>query len=112
MCLQLFPTPNDVERLSRGGGTQTFGEKACHPEPIRFAQGKLRAGSGSPDAQILRCAQDDRQDTAHVLSREALSPNVWRGRAPLDKPAKQRLIYLLLIYLYRIDEAACFREQH
>ncbi len=34
------------------------------------------------------------------------------GRAPLDKPAKQRLIYLLLIYLYRIDEAACFREQH
>jgi len=33
------------------------------------------------------------------------------GRAPLDKPAKQRLIYQLLIYLYRIDEAACFREQ-
>jgi hypothetical protein len=34
-----------------------------------------------------------------------------RRRAPLDKPAQQRLIYLLLIYLYRIDEAEYFREQ-
>jgi len=47
---------------------QTFREKACHPE--------RSAGSGSPDAQILRCAQDDSQDTAHVLSREVFSPNV------------------------------------
>jgi len=42
---------------------ETFGENACHPEPIRCAQGKLRDGSGSPDAQILRCAQDDSQDS-------------------------------------------------
>jgi hypothetical protein len=62
----------------------TFGEKAYHPEPMcgvypersEWAQGKLRAGSGAPDAQTLRCAQDDRQDTAHVRSRELLSPNV------------------------------------
>jgi len=47
---------------------QTFGENACHPEPIRFAQGKLREGSGSPDTEILRCAQDDSQDTAQVMS--------------------------------------------
>jgi hypothetical protein len=33
-----------------------------------------------------------------------------RGHAPFDKLAKQRLLYLLLIYLYRIDEAVCFRE--
>src|SRR5260370_15508344 len=47
----------------------TFGENACHPEPIRgvyperseWAQGKLREGSGSPDNEILRCAQDDSQ---------------------------------------------------
>jgi len=26
---------------------------------MRFAQGKLREGSGSPDVEILRCAQDD-----------------------------------------------------
>jgi hypothetical protein len=45
--------------------SQTCRENACHPEPMRFAQGKLSAGSGSPDAQILRCAQDDSQDTAH-----------------------------------------------
>ena len=44
---------------------QTFGDNACHPEPMRFAQGKLREGSGAPDAQILRCAQDDSQDTTH-----------------------------------------------
>jgi hypothetical protein len=36
---------------------------------MRFAQGKLREGSGAPDAEILRCAQDDSQDPAHVLSR-------------------------------------------
>ncbi len=29
---------------------------------MRFAQGKLREGSGSPDEEILRCAQDDSQD--------------------------------------------------
>jgi hypothetical protein len=38
----------------------------CHPEPMRFAQGKLREGSGSPDAEILRCAQDDSQDALRV----------------------------------------------
>ncbi len=39
----------------------------CHPEPIRFAQGKLREGSSSMGREILRClfaalrasAQDD-----------------------------------------------------
>src|SRR5713101_9224038 len=36
---------------------QTFGAKACHPERSE--------GSGSPNAEILRCAQDDNQDTAH-----------------------------------------------
>jgi hypothetical protein len=34
-------------------------------------------GSGSPDAEILRCAQDDNQDTSQARSREALSPNVY-----------------------------------
>jgi len=57
----------------------TFREKACHPEPIRCAQGKLREGSGSTDGEILRCAQDDSQDTAHVRSREVFSPNVWQS---------------------------------
>ncbi len=33
--------------------------------PLRFAQGKLREGAGSPDAEILRCAQDD---SAVILS--------------------------------------------
>jgi len=30
---------------------------------MRFAQGKLREGAGSPDAAILRCAQDDKPYT-------------------------------------------------
>src|SRR2546425_1275230 len=47
---------------------ETFGENACHPERSE--------GSGEPAGEILRCAQDDRQDLSHVRSREVLSPNV------------------------------------
>jgi len=32
----------------------------CHPEPMRFAQGKLREGSVRPSRQTLRCAQGDK----------------------------------------------------
>src|SRR5260370_853270 len=60
----------------------------CHPEPIRFAQGKLREGSASPDTEILRCAQDDSQDPAHVLSREVFSPNVCAAPGPVNVPEK------------------------
>src|SRR5258708_964530 len=48
---------------------ETFGENACHPERSE--------GSGSMDAEILRCAQDDSQDTSQARSREVLSPNVY-----------------------------------
>jgi hypothetical protein len=48
--------------------TQTFGDNACHPERSE--------GSGSTGGEILRCAQDDSQDTTQVRSREVLSPNV------------------------------------
>ena len=48
------------ERSTSIPDVQTFGEKACHPERSE--------GTGSPDAEILRCAQDDRQDTAQVMS--------------------------------------------
>ncbi len=41
-------------------------------EPMRFAQGKLREGSLRPVSQILRCAQDDSQDSAQVRSRGSL----------------------------------------
>ncbi len=38
-------------------------ESGCHPEPVRFAQGKLREGSAVPARrklmQILRFAQND-----------------------------------------------------
>jgi len=34
-------------------------------------------GFGSPDAEILRCAQDDSQDTAQARSREAFSPHIY-----------------------------------
>src|SRR5260221_2846812 len=60
---------------------QTFGDTACHP--FAALKGKLREGegSGSPDAEILRCAQDDSQDTTQVMSRlragaAALSPSL------------------------------------
>src|SRR5258708_28209415 len=32
----------------------------CHPEPMRFAQGKLCEGSVRPSRQTLRCAQGDK----------------------------------------------------
>jgi hypothetical protein len=34
-----------------------------HPEPIRFAQGQLREGSGVLGREMLRCAQHDRAGT-------------------------------------------------
>ncbi len=43
---------------------------------MRFAQGKLREGSGSTGAEILRCAQDDSPDPSPVRFREAFSPNI------------------------------------
>jgi hypothetical protein len=55
---------------------QIFGENACHPEPMRFAQGKLREGSGSTGAEILRFAQDDSHDPSPVRFREAFFPNI------------------------------------
>src|SRR6266567_6976054 len=56
---------------------QIFGENACHPFASLRAGSERSEGSGSPSAEILRCAQDDRQDTTRVRSREVLSPNVW-----------------------------------
>ena len=55
---------NHVMSALYAGFRQTLGENACHP----FAS--LRAG-------VFARAQDDSQDTAHILSREVFSPNVW-----------------------------------
>ncbi len=41
-------------------------------------------GSGSTDAELLRCAQDDRQDSSQARSREVLSPNVYILETVLD----------------------------
>ncbi len=43
---------------------------------MRFAQGKLREGSGSTGAEILRFAQDDSPAPSPVRFQEALSPNI------------------------------------
>jgi hypothetical protein len=43
---------------------------------MRFAQGKLREGSGSTGGEILSEAKDDSQDTSPVRLREAFSPNI------------------------------------
>ncbi len=57
---------------------KTFGDNACHPELRSHSPERSEGeGSGSPDAEILRCAQDDNQDTTLVRSREALSPIVY-----------------------------------
>src|SRR5258708_11163644 len=64
-----FDIYNTIETiyLSRGRRTgQIFGDNACHPEPMRCAQGKLREGPGSMGAEILRFAQDDSPDPSPV----------------------------------------------
>ena len=58
--------------------TQTFGDKACHPER---SEGSLRAAS-----EILRCAQDDSQDSSQVRSREAYLQMSTMYRPTLTSP--------------------------
>ncbi len=41
---------------------------------MRFAQGKLREGSGSMGKEILRCAQDDSPDCGRETALNVLSP--------------------------------------
>jgi len=48
----------------------------CHPERSE--------GSGSPDAEILRFAQDDSQDISQGRSQKGLSPNVYGESSDLD----------------------------
>jgi hypothetical protein len=35
-------------------------DRLCHSNPFRFARGKLREASVSPETEILRCAQNDK----------------------------------------------------
>jgi hypothetical protein len=64
--------------------------------PLRSAQGfgslkgKLREGSGSTDAEILRFAQNDSQDTTQDRSQEVLSPNVCKCAMYLRTRVKGR----------------------
>ncbi len=44
----------------------------CHPEPMRFAQGKLREGAGSMGKEILRFAQDDSPDFGRETASSAV----------------------------------------
>jgi hypothetical protein len=41
------------------------------PPPMRFAQGKLREGSGSMGQEMLRCAQHDSTDFGRETSLSA-----------------------------------------
>jgi hypothetical protein len=59
---QYWIIPVCIRAFKVGEVVHIFGEKACHPEHIRFAQGKLCEGSGSTGAEILRFAQDDSPD--------------------------------------------------
>jgi len=52
----------------------------CHPEPIRFAQGKLREGSARGAqrcfAALSMTGQDSSQGSPSPLTAEVFSPNV------------------------------------
>src|SRR6266487_183040 len=48
---------------------QIFGDNACHSERMsRSPSLREGEGSGSTDAEILRCAQNDSQDISQVMS--------------------------------------------
>ncbi|HEX6109726.1 MAG TPA: hypothetical protein VFZ02_09985, partial [Ktedonobacteraceae bacterium] len=53
----------------------------CHPEPIRFAQGKLREGPVELGAEMLRCAQHD-SSVPHAAS-SACPPERSEGSVTL-----------------------------
>src|SRR6266487_316724 len=56
-----------LKPVARKRSWSSRGKKTC----------MLSFGSGSTDGEILSAAKDDSQDSAHVLSRGVLSPNVW-----------------------------------
>ena len=63
----------------------------CHPEASLRAGSERSEGSGEPDEEILRCAQDDSQAPSQVRSREAFSPNVYSTPFML---AEYNMLYL------------------
>src|SRR2546425_12669387 len=76
------PANRYAKRYTEG----TIGSASCQAIPIVYRHLEIRPVilSAAKDlslgrAQILRCAQDDSQDTSHVRSREAFSPNVYLG---------------------------------
>jgi hypothetical protein len=61
-------------------------------EPLRFAEGKLREGAGSPGDEILRCAQDDSQ----ALRMTARTPLTSAHGKPSLQMSRQRVLWLLI----------------
>jgi hypothetical protein len=57
--------------------------------PVTLSAAK---GLARPDTEILRCAQDDSQDTAQARSREAFSPKVYLMGGPLE--GNKRICYV------------------
>ena len=51
----------------------------CHPEHIRYAQCKLREGSGAGGTEMLRCAQHDKVVGAFLLLPPACHPERSEG---------------------------------
>jgi hypothetical protein len=80
--------------------------RRCHPEPIRFAQGKLREGSVALGVEMLRCAQHDNMDTRAASRRShpersegsvALGVELLRGVYPERSNCAQHDRAILLL---------------
>jgi hypothetical protein len=63
--------------------------KHCHPEPIRFAQGKLREGSGSRGTEMLRFAQ---HDIAWIT--DIMTLPLWPPRCVLMLPPQHDSVWI------------------
>ena len=68
----------------------------CHPEPIRFTQGKLREGSRSMGVEMLRCAQHDRvpqHDKIPLSPRPLLKSRLEHASRRITKTCFSLMLY-------------------
>jgi hypothetical protein len=88
---------NQVEKPGEACPTPVV-SPGCHPEPIRFAQGKLREGSVARGSEMLRCAQHDRAGTPAVSPVVTLSEakGLFRWACPRQAPL---CLTIALIYI-------------
>ena len=85
------------------GPFSTIGDMACHPFASLRAGSERSEGSGESDEEILRCAQDDRQDLHRMVAAPLHPPK--RSFAALRMTGRT-LVRSSIMYLDAMSDAA------